>query len=408
MVAIKPFKAIRPKADKVEEVVCPPYDVLEKNAIDKLADNPINFVHIIRSEVDLGEGVNPHDDIVYAKASDNLNKFQEDGILVEEESVCFYIYRQIRRGRVQNGLVGCVNIDDYVDEKIRKHELTRIDKEKDRINHFHICNAQTEPVFLFYEKSLLINNLINNYTEDNFPIYDFVTSDEVKHIVWKISDEAILQNIIGAFQEIDILYIADGHHRSASAAKVGLLKREENNGASGEYEHFQAVIFPAEELLIMPYNRVVKDLNGHSEEQFLKLLQNDFIVKKIETIEEPKQKGDFTMIIKNNVYSLTVKEHNICDDVVSKLDASILQNKVLSPLLGIEDPRTDPNIEFYGGDDMLENITDRLNNDMKVAFLLYPTQINEIISVSREKKIMPPKSTWFEPKLLSGLFVHRI
>lgn len=413
MITINPFRAVRPKETLVKEVTCPPYDVLEGEKLNKLAELPENFVHIIRSEVDFPTTQDPYSHVVYAKAKENLDKFQSLGILTEEDKPCFYLYRQIRKGRVQNGIVACASTKDYTEGRIKRHELTRTDKEKDRIAHFSACEAHTEPVFLFYKQQNVLKEFIQQFVEKNKPIYDFFSSDGVQQILWKIDRTKDISFLQDVFEKTNSLYIADGHHRTASSVKVGELKLKEYAEQEGdsrnmrEFNRFLSVIFPDEELLILPYNRVIKNLNNLTEEEFLQRLKEHFDVEELEQVKEPDKKGTYVMLLHEKTYRLKWKE-KLPQNIVDALDVSILQNYVLSPLLGIQDPRTDKRIAFYGGDNMLNDIRERLHTDMEVAFLLYPTQIQEIIEVSDNNAIMPPKSTWFEPKLISGLFLHKM
>ena len=413
MITINPFRAVRPKETLVKEVTCPPYDVLEGEKLNKLAELPENFVHIIRSEVDFPTTQDPYSHVVYAKAKENLDKFQSLGILTEDDKPCFYLYRQIRKGKVQNGIVACASTKDYTEGRIKRHELTRTDKEKDRIAHFSACEAHTEPVFLFYKQQNVLKEFIQQFAEKNKPIYDFFSSDGVQQILWKIDRTKDISFLQDVFEKTNSLYIADGHHRTASSVKVGELKLKEYPEQEGdslnmrEFSRFLSVIFPDEELLILPYNRVIKDLNNLTEEEFLQRLKEHFDVEELEQVKEPDKKGTYVMLLHEKTYRLKWKE-KLPQNIVDALDVSILQNYVLNPLLGIQDPRTDKRIAFYGGDNMLNDIRERLHTDMEVAFLLYTTQIQEIIEVSDNNAIMPPKSTWFEPKLISGLFLHKM
>ena len=410
MIKIRPFKGYRPKIGLEDKIACKPYDVIDYNealAIGK--GNPFSFVHVIRPEINLPYNTDPYSKDVYNKAKETLQDLIDKGHLVEEEKNVFYIYRQIMNGRVQNGIVGCISIDDYGEGRIKKHEHTRIDKEQDRINHFYYSEAHTEPVFLFHKKNQAIKEIIKDWTTSYDPIYDFSSEDGVRQMLWVVDEEEIINYIQELFASMDSLYIADGHHRTASSYKVGMKKRQENLNFNGdeEFNHFMSVIFSDDELFIMPYNRAVKHLNGYTEEEFLAEIGEKFIVMQSEKSFVPN-KQEFTMILGDKYYSIIPKE-GIFDEnnIVDSLDVSILQNNILSPILDIKDPRTDDRIEFFGGEGMIDKITERLNNDLKVAFLLHSTQIEEITAVSDAGKVMPPKSTWFEPKLLSGLFVHK-
>lgn len=411
MITIKGFKGYRPAKGLEDKIACKPYDVIDYDeAMDIGRDNPLSYVHIIRPEIDLPSNTDSYSKEVYMKGKENLEDFIDKGYLVEEDKDVLYIYRQIVDGRAQNGIVTCVSIDDYGEGRIKKHELTRVDKEQDRINHFYYSETHTEPVFLFYKRNKDLKKFIEEWTRGHEAIYDFVSQDGVKQMLWLVDDKDSIEYLQKLFASLDNLYIADGHHRTASAYKVGLKKRQENPDYSGEEEfnYSMSVVFSDDELAIKPYNRAVRDLNGYSEEEFLEEVREKFRVKPLKSLVQPSNKHEFTMILEDRYYSLVAKD-GIYDEnnIVESLDASILQDNILSPILGIDDPRTDTRIDFFGGDDMMDTIVNRLNVDMKVAFLLYPTQIEEIIAVSDAEKIMPPKSTWFEPKLMSGLFVHR-
>jgi len=314
-------------------------------------------------------------------------------------------------GRVQTGVTACVSVDEYESNTIKKHEFTRVEKEVDRINHFDVCNANTEPVFLTYREDKRISALVEGFTSDNQAEYDFTHTDGVRHILWCVSDEKLINSICGLFQEVQALYIADGHHRSASAYKVGMKRREQFPGYDGneEFNFFMAVIFPDTDLKIFDYNRVVKDLNGYTAEQFIqKIKEAGMEVEEKGAIYAPESKHTFGMFLEGKWYKLSATAAAIPDDVIGALDVSILQNKILSPILGIEDPRTDKRIDFIGGIRGLSELEKRVNSDMKAAFAMYPVSISDLLSVSDNDEIMPPKATWFEPKLGSGLFVHEL
>ncbi len=411
MIEIRPFKGLRPAKGLEAKIASKPYDVMDYDeALERGKDNPLSFIHIIRPEIDMSPDTDPYSQEVYRKAKDTLDDFIEKGHLVEEVKDVFYIYRQIMDGRVQNGVVACTSIDDYGDGKIKRHELTRFDKEEDRINHFYAADANTEPVFLFHKRNENIKKFINNWTTNHNSIYDFVSDDGVGQMLWIVDEKEAIEELQSLFSFLDGLYIADGHHRTASSYKVGLKRRKENPNYTGneEFNYFMSVIFSEDELYIMPYNRMVKDLNGYSEEEFLEKVGKKFYIKSCTSLGHPMNEHELTMALKEKYYKLTPKE-GIFDEnhKIASLDVSILQDNILAPILGIGDPRRDSRIEFVGGVDMMDRIMDKLNTDMRVAFLLYPTQIKDIIAVSDIEKVMPPKSTWFEPKLMSGLFVHR-
>jgi len=414
MAKIRPFKAVRPAANQAEKVISLPYDVMNRKEASEMAqDNPASFLHICRSEIDLPEVSNQYSKEVYEKAKSNISDFINDGIFIRDEKPCLYIYRQIMDGRVQTGIALCASIDDYLNNIIKKHEFTRHEKELDRINHFDVCNANTEPVFLTYRENDLISNTIANWSEESEPAYELTTDDGIEHILWVIDDETIIDAIVSEFEEIPALYIADGHHRSASAVKVGQKRREENPNYSGdeEFNFFMAVAFPDSDLKIFDYNRAVKDLNGLSVEDYLEKVSQKFTIDKNDSNEayRPKNVHEFGMYLEKQWYKLVAKDEIINENnVIERLDVSILQENLLSPILGIDDPRTDKRIDFIGGIRGLGELERRVNEDMKVAFSLYPVQISDLLSVSDENQVMPPKSTWFEPKLGSGLFVHEL
>ncbi|MDD4542032.1 MAG: DUF1015 family protein [Eubacteriales bacterium] len=414
MSLVRPFKALRPAAGKAEQVASLPYDVMNREEAKAMAaGNPHSFLHVGRSEIDLPDDVSAYDAKVYAKARENLEQMESDGVLVQDEKPMFYIYRQIMNGRVQTGLVATVSVDEYFNNKIKKHEYTREAKEIDRINHFDVCDANTEPIFLTFRENSEIRKLLNDFIKRNKPQEAFTSEDEISHYVWAISGDDLIRRIGELFREVPALYIADGHHRSASAAKVALKRREQYPDASpeAEFNYFLAVIFPDEDLYIMDYNRVVKDLNGLSGAEFLQALQTKFTVKKqsAEQPFRPQAKGQFGMYLDGSWYELTARPELYQDkDLVDSLDSSVLQQNVLAPVLGIEDPRTDERIDFVGGIRGLGELADRVDAGEAVAFALYPTTMDELLDIADAELIMPPKSTWFEPKLRSGLFIHKL
>ncbi|SCZ81191.1 DUF1015 domain-containing protein [Acidaminobacter hydrogenoformans] len=412
MAIVKPFKAIRPAAELVEKVACLPYDVMNTEEAREMAKgNPHSFLHVVRSEIDLAADQDPYADLVYQTARKNLDAFVEKGYMNEEAAPLFYIYRQLMNGRVQTGIVGCTSIDDYLNDIIKKHEFTRPVKEVDRIQNFSFCEAHTEPVFLTYRNRKSLNTIMNDWIKFHMPVYNFTTDDGITHIFWPIDDLNLVSEIEKEFADIDFLYIADGHHRSASSVKVGLKKREENPGYDGseEFNYFMAVIFPDDDLFIMDYNRVLTDLNGHSEADFLTKVAEKFEVNDapVGSPYKPMAKHTFGMLLDGKWYVLKAKD-GIYDekDPVDRLDVSILQKNLLEPLLGIQDPRTDKRIDFVGGIRGLEELERRCATDMKIAFSMYPTTMDDLLDIADAGEVMPPKSTWFEPKLRSGLFVH--
>lgn len=415
MATVRPFPALRPPSAYAEQVSCLPYDVMNHHEAKQMAlGKPTSFLHICRSDIDLADESLIHEPEAYAKARENLSGFQQDGVLVQDGKPCFYIYRQMMHGRVQTGIVACASVDEYLNGTIKKHELTRAEKELDRICHFDACSAQTEPVFLAYRKHDGISALINEWIKFHKPEYDFKTSDAVTHLLWKIDEDDVIAAIRDGFKEVDYLYIADGHHRTASSAAVSKRRRDQHPGYTGdeEFNYLMAVIFCDEDLFIMDYNRVVRDLNGMEDSEFIDRVSSLFHVSRIENAPEgysPKGKHEFGMYLSGVWYSLVLKDGLVDEkDVVASLDCDILQNMVLQPLLGIEDPRTSERIDFVGGIRGLKELERRASSDMKLAFSLYPVTMDDLFRVADRDEIMPPKSTWFEPKLRSGLFVHLI
>ena len=413
MAVVKPFKAVRPAKDRVESVVALPYDVMNRKEAAKMAaGNPCSFLHISRAEIDLPEMKDPYDESVYKKAKENIEENLNRGIFIEEEKTSLYIYRQQMNGRYQTGIVGCVSIDDYKNDIIKKHEFTRVEKEIDRIHHFDVCNANTEPVFLTYRDNLKLRTIIEGFTSTHQPEYDFETADGVGHTLWVIDEDELISAICELFDQVPALYIADGHHRSASACKVGELRRNQNPDYTGEEEFnfFMAVIFPDKDLRIYDYNRVVKDLAGYTKEEFLKKIREaGFIVTEEGSMPyRPDKLHEFSMYLEGHWYKLVCEERIIPDDIIDALDVSILQQQLLGPILKIEDPRTDQRIDFVGGIRGLKELERRASLDMKVAFAVYPVSMEALMNIADHEKIMPPKSTWFEPKIGSGLFMHRL
>ena len=417
MAIIKPFKGIRPVSELASKIAALPYDVMNSDeAREMVADNPYSFLHVDRAEVDLEPSIDVHDKRVYEKARENLDRMIKDGEYIQDKRPCLYIYRQIMNGRAQTGIVFCASIDDYMNNIIKKHEFTRADKEADRINHVDYCDANTGPIFLTYKEDQIASEIIEAWIENESkrkPIYNFVAEDGISHIVWIIDNEIIINELIDLFKEVDYLYIADGHHRSASAVKVGLKRRKENPNYTGdeEFNYFLAVAFPDNDLMVMDYNRVVKDLNGLTKDQLIEKLEGKFTVAESTSKEpvKPAKKHTFGMYLENKWYVLEAKDGTYnAEDPIDSLDVAILQNNVLTPILGIEDVRTSDRIDFIGGIRGLKELERRVNKDMKVAFSMYPTEVSDIMSVADIGEVMPPKSTWFEPKLRSGLFVHQL
>ena len=411
MAIYRSFRAFRPEKSKQELIPALPYDVMNSEEARKaVVGNPYSFLHIDKAEIDLPLGTESYSREVYEKACENLENLEKTGALIQDSKPCFYIYKQVMNGRSQTGIVGCASIDDYMNNIIKKHEHTLAKKEQDRINHVDICNANTGPIFLTYRKNEAIGTAVKAWMENNEPVYDFVF-DGVNQSVWVIDNDDTINLIANEFGKIDAMYIADGHHRCASAVKVGQKRRAANPNYTGEEEFnfFLSVAFPDDELEIMDYNRVVKDLNGKTSDEFIGAISKDFEVEKVSTQFKPSERHTFGMLLCNQWYKLTAKSDIINEnDPVERLDVSILQNNLLSPILGIDDPKTDERIDFIGGIRGLDELERRCADDMKLAFAMYPTSIDKLMSIADANLIMPPKSTWFEPKLLSGIFIHHL
>ncbi len=414
MAIFKPFKAFRPNPYIAEKVAALPYDVMDSEEARKMAcGNPYSFLHVDKAEIDLDPSIDLYDKRVYEKARENLNKMIYDKVLIQDDDENFYIYRQTMNGRKQMGLVGVASIDDYINDVIKKHEFTRADKEKDRINHVDYTNANTGPIFLAYRSNQEINNILQNWIDYNKPVYDFVSEDNIGHTVWVIDNRDIINRISKLFASIDSLYIADGHHRSASAVKVGIKRRNESPDYDGteEFNFFLSVLFPDDQLYIMDYNRVIKDLNGNSESEFMNKVSEKFDLEchRDNGPFKPTEKHTFGMYLNKKWYKLKVKDGIFNpEDPVDRLDTSILQNNLLNPILGIDDPRTDGRIDFVGGIRGIKELERRVEEGMAVAFSMYPTSTQDLMAIADAKEVMPPKSTWFEPKLRSGLFIHKL
>lgn len=411
MSVLRAFKGYRPTAELCSKVAALPYDVMSSaEAREMVKGDPYSFLHVDRAEIDLDPSVDIYSPEVYQKAADNLNKMIEDGIYIHDEKPCMYIYRLTMDGRSQTGLVACASIDEYINNKIKKHELTREDKEQDRIRHVDTCNANTGPIFLTYRNRDDINALIAKETA-KAPVYDFVSEDGVGHTVWVIDNDAEISALQAAFAQVPALYIADGHHRNASAVKVGLKRRGEGEyDKEAEFNFYLAVAFPDDQLKILDYNRVVKDLKGMSESEYLEKISKDFDVEPEDGTFKPQQALTFGMYLGGKWYKLTAKDGSFnAADPVESLDVSILQNNLLAPVLGIGDPRTDDRIAFVGGIRGLGELVNLVDSGkMAVAFAMYPTSVEQLMSIADAGKIMPPKSTWFEPKLRSGIFIHTL
>ena len=406
MITIQPFKALRPGAELAKQVASKPYDVLNsKEARIVARGNSYSYLHITKSEIDLPEDTDPHAPEVYEKAKENLTAFISRNILFRESKACYYVYRLVMKGKSQIGLVCCSSVNDYEDGLIKKHEFTRPDKELDRITHMKITGAQTGNVFLAYKNIDSIDALINNWINTHDPVYDFITTDDISHSVWIINDDDSISSITKLFKDqVDCSYIADGHHRAASAAKFrDSLENDKTTGA----DYFLTTLFPSNQLTILDYNRVVKDLNGLTKEEFLEKLRESFSLELVREACSPGAPHQFGMYLDNRWYRLTSRENTFTNDPVGVLDITILQNNILGPLLNIKDQRTDTRIDFIGGIRGLTELEKRVNSgEMAVAFSLYPVSIMQLFDIADSGNTMPPKSTWFEPKLRDGLLTH--
>jgi len=407
---IRPFKGLRPAKQLAEKVAAPPYDVLNSEEARELAkDNPYSFLHVSKPEIDLPENIDLYDEKVYQKGADNLKKLIKDGVLIQDEKPCFYIYRQIMGDHEQSGIVAAASVEDYKNGFIKIHEYTREDKEQDRAKHVDTLNANTGPVFLTYHSREELNALVEG-CKRHTPMYDFISNDCIRHTLWKIEDDALITAIHDEFKKIENLYISDGHHRSAAAARVQELRKKNNPDHSGneEYNYFLSVIFPDDQLYIMDYNRVVTDLNNVAKEEFLQKIKEKFDVTEESSQYKPESKHTFGMYLEGTWYQL-IPHDNIYDedDPVGSLDVSILHENIMEPILGIRNPRKDKRIDFVGGIRGLEELEKLVDSKkFKLAFALYPTLIDDLMRVADSDNVMPPKSTWFEPKLRSGLITH--
>ena len=411
MAKVKPFRAIRPAKGLEDKIAALPYDVYSSSeAREVVKKEPMSFLRIDRAETQFPEDVDMYSDAVYQKAHDLLWGMIERGEFIREQKACYYIYELVYQERVQDGIAACVAVKDYTDGVIRRHENTRRDKEEDRIRHIDACQAQTGPIFLAYRSQQELQQIVEREKERE-PVYDFETEDGVIHRVWIITSEKVIARITELFGQMDHLYIADGHHRAASAVRVGLQKAEVAKNPTGEEEfnYFLAVMFPKEQLRILDYNRVVKDLHGLSVEQFLEKLQEKFTVEARTEAVSPEKKGTFGLYVDGTWYALTYKGDMDALETVDRLDVSILQKEVLDALLGIQDPKTDQRIKFVGGIRGLQELEKNVDQDgWAAAFSMYPTSMDELLDIADAGLLMPPKSTWFEPKLRSGLFIHEI
>lgn len=412
MANIKPFKAIRPKKELAHRVAALPYDVYNtREAKEEVKKESLSFLKIDRAETMFSDEVSPYEDKVYEKARDTLYSMIDEGIFVQDDEDYYYIYELIMDFRSQTGIVACSSIDDYEDNVIKKHENTRQEKEIDRIKHVDALDAQTGPIFLAYKAKDELKEIMEK-VKMNDKLYGFDSPDGITHNVWIIQEKADILAIKDIFESFESIYIADGHHRTASAVKVGQMRRKQNPNFDGteEFNFFLSVLFPDDELLIQPYNRVIDNLNGNSREEFIEKVNANFVIEELgEKAFAPEEKGTFGMFLDNSWYKLCIKDGLYdSNDPVDSLDVSILQNYLLDPILGIKDPKTDDHIDFVGGIRGLAELERRVGIDMEVAFSMYPTSMAELFLVSDAGRLMPPKSTWFEPKLRSGLFIHKI
>jgi uncharacterized protein (DUF1015 family) len=414
MITVKPFKAVRPRRDVVSQVAALPYDVMNsEEAKEMTRDNPLSFLHIDKAEIDLPAGTDIHSDIVYAKALENYKARKADGTFIQDTVPSFYIYRLTLDGVSQKGIVGCPSADDYSAGRIKKHELTRADKEEDRVRHVDTLNANTGPIFLAHRPNSAIDEIVGAWTAAHDKEYSFTGPGDVLHEVWVIDDAGVTDAITKAFAGMDALYIADGHHRCASAVRVAGMRRAESAPGSltgdEEFNFFLAVMFPSDQLHILDYNRVVRDLNGMESAAFLSAIgERGFAAGTADGPVSPAKPHEFGLYTDGAWWRLEWQGEAGADNPVEELDVSVLQDDLLSPLLGIGDPRTDSRIDFVGGIRGLSELERRVATDMAAAFSMYPTQMEELMAIADAGLIMPPKSTWFEPKLLSGIFIHEL
>ena len=411
MATFKPFKALRPKPEFAKDIASRPYDVLNAaEAKDEAEGNNLSFLRVIKPEIELPEEIDPYDQKVYDRGLENLKKLFSKGYLIKEQKASYYVYRLTMEGREQTGIVGCCDYQEYYDGRIKKHELTRTAKENDRVRHVETQNANAEPVFFSYRGVQNINLLIQKIVTFE-PVYNFVAEDEIKHELWIVNDDKDISLIEFEFNAVPDLYVADGHHRTAAAARVGQKKKDHNPDHNGteEYNFFMAVLFSDDQLKIYDYNRVIQDLNGKSPLDFISELEETFYITKLLEASPPNEKGLFSMYLENQWYSLKPKDRIFTENPKANLDVTFLSEKILSPILGIEDLRKDTRIDFVGGIRGLNELERRVDSkEMKVAFALFPVSMDELISIADAGEIMPPKTTWFEPKLRSGLFIHEL
>ena len=409
MPLIQPFRGLRPVIENASDVVAPPYDVLNTaEARERVKGHPLSFLHISKPEIDLPEGTDPYSDEVYKKGAENLQKLINDKILMRDDKPHYYVYRLIMGNHQQTGLVVSASVADYDTNRIRKHEYTRPDKEDDRVRQIDALNAQTGPVFLTYRNNDIVEEITKKVSATS-PLYDLTADDGVKHTIWLVSDDNDINTLTSTFDEMDCLYIADGHHRSASASRIA-AKRNNGKSTSGDaaHDYFLSVIFPDNEMQILDYNRVITDLNGLSEDELITKIKNSFELEAVSSLYKPEKSKEFSMYLKGQWYKLKIKPELIPEtDPVASLDISLLQNNLIEPLLGVSDPRRDKRIDFVGGIRGLTELEKRVDSgEMQVAFALYPTSLSQLMDVADANEVMPPKSTWFEPKLADGLVSH--
>lgn len=410
MATIRSFRAYRPRPEVAGRVAALPYDVYNRQEAEiEVKREPLSFLKVDRAETSFGPEVDTYAPCVYDKAGQLLKEMIDDGTYIMEQGPVYYIYELIMEGRSQTGLVACASIDDYINGVIKKHENTREDKELDRIRHVEACGAQTGPIFLAYRSIDRVNEIIDRVKQGE-ALYSFTAPDGVTHNVWIIDGADDISSIRTAFENVNDIYIADGHHRAASAVKAGLRIREKNPGYTGdeEFNYFLSVLFPHDQLMIMPYNRAVNDLAGLTRDEFMDRVAEVYSIKESGAPVEPAAKGQVGMYIDGGWYELSVRPDMVPDDVVGRLDVSVLQDRILSPVLGIDDPRTNQRIKFVGGIRGLSELSRLVDGGMAVAFAMYPTSIEELFDIADTGLLMPPKSTWFEPKLRSGIFIHKI
>lgn len=410
MTLICPLKGLRPRQEHASAVIAPPYDVLNTaEAKERVIGRPDSFLHISKPEIDCPEGTDPYAPEVYQKGAENLQRLISDGILIQDEQPCYYAYQLIMDGHEQTGLVAVANVDDYDSNRIRKHEFTRPDKEDDRTRQIDVLNAQTGPVFLTYRQQPAVDEIIAKVKKQS-PEYDLCADDGVQHTIWVISNQSQIDELTRLFDQMDYLYIADGHHRSASASRIAAMRREQYPEASSDapFNYFLSVIFPDNQMNILDYNRVIRDTNGLPSDAFIKRIAQYFDISESDEAVKPRHAGQFGMYLDKHWYRLDIHADKIpSDDPVKRLDVSLLADNLISPILGIDDPRRDKRIDFVGGIRGLSELEKRVDSgEMAVAFSLYPTSLGDLMAVADANEVMPPKSTWFEPKLADGLVSH--